>query len=67
MKDVQERPSAPKREHPALQNVIFFTFSIFMRHFRPPESGSAFPMQIWIQPSKINGSGFTTMTLLLSF
>jgi hypothetical protein len=37
---LQKKPTAPKREHPALQNIIFLNFfSIFVGHICPPESG----------------------------
>jgi hypothetical protein len=34
------QPSALKREHPALQNMKFLHFSVFVGHFFPSESGS---------------------------
>jgi hypothetical protein len=37
---LQEKPSALKREHPALQNMKFLNFFIFLGHFCPPGSGS---------------------------
>ncbi len=45
---LQEKPSAHKREHPALQNMDFFP-SIFTGHFCPPGSGSTDPNWIHIQ------------------
>ncbi len=58
------RPSYRRSLHPPKENVQhfktwnFFTFSV---SFCPP--GSAFPMLIWIQPTKVNadpyGSGST--------
>ncbi len=38
---LQEKPSALKREHPALQNMkILYFFSIIVGHFCPTGSGS---------------------------
>jgi hypothetical protein len=36
----KEKHSALRREHPALQKMKFFYFSIFLGHFCPPESES---------------------------
>jgi hypothetical protein len=37
----QEKPSALKRKHPALQKIKFINFfSMFVGHFYPPGSGS---------------------------
>ncbi len=45
---LQEKPSALKREHPALQNMkILYFFSIFVGHFCPPGSGSGYA--IWMR------------------
>jgi hypothetical protein len=38
MSKLQEKPSALKGKHPALQNIKFFNFSIFVAHL----------MLIWI-------------------
>ncbi len=57
MKDVQasEEASSPQRKRPVLQNNTFLTFFlVFVGHFCLPGSGSAFPMQILIQPIKIS-------------
>jgi hypothetical protein len=41
MSKLQERPSALKGEHPALQNLKFLNFLfIFVGHFRPSGLGS---------------------------
>jgi hypothetical protein len=41
---LQKKPSALKREHPALQNMKFLNFfPIFVVHFCPPGSGSRCP------------------------
>jgi hypothetical protein len=48
IKDVsklQKKPSALKREHPALQNMKYL---IFVDHFCPPGSGSGFRIRIQI-------------------
>jgi hypothetical protein len=37
---LQKKPSALKKEHPALQSMIFLNFSIFVGHFYPPGCGS---------------------------
>jgi hypothetical protein len=38
---LQKKPSALKREHPALQNMKFLKFVLlFVGHFCPPGSGS---------------------------
>jgi hypothetical protein len=53
---LQEKPSALKREHPALQKMkISVLFSIFLGHFCPPGSGSesAICMRIRIQQLKL--------------
>ncbi len=40
MSKLQKKPSALKREHPALQNMKFLKFfSVFVGHFCPPGSG----------------------------
>jgi hypothetical protein len=50
MPKLQEKPSALKREHPALQKMkILSFFSIFWVHFCPPGSGSAICMRIRIR------------------
>jgi len=40
MSKLLKKPSAVKREHPALKNMKFLIFSIFVGHFCPPGSGS---------------------------
>jgi hypothetical protein len=48
-----EKPSALKREQPALQKMKLITISILMGHFRPPGSGSGSQIRIrglhWIR------------------
>jgi hypothetical protein len=38
MSKLQKKPSALKREHPALQNMEFLIFSTFLGHFFTPGS-----------------------------
>ncbi len=39
MSTLQEKPSALKREHPALQKLKFINFFMFVGHFCPPGPG----------------------------
>ncbi len=48
---LQEKPSALKREHPALRNMnVLELFSIFASHFCPPGFGSSRPNPLRIHP-----------------
>jgi hypothetical protein len=40
MTNLQEQPSAFKKEHPALQKINLLTYSMFVGYFCPPGSGS---------------------------
>jgi hypothetical protein len=50
---LQEKISALKREHPALQKMKFINFFYFFGHFCPPGSGSKDPIEF--------GFGYTTL------
>jgi hypothetical protein len=60
MKDVKATGEASKSKpsneniQPSKQLISSLFFSFLMGHFCPPGSGTAFPMQIRIQPTKIN-------------
>jgi hypothetical protein len=45
MSTLQEKPSALKREHPALQKMKLVNFFKFFGHFCPPGSGSRGPVE----------------------
>jgi hypothetical protein len=47
---LQKKPSALKREHPALQNMKFLNFSTFVDQFCSPGSGSTDPIESGSNP-----------------
>jgi hypothetical protein len=57
---LQKKPSALKREHPALQNMKFLNFSTLVGHFCPPRSGFGFRIRIRIHWIRIHEKIFLT-------
>ena len=56
MSKLQEKPSALKREHPALRKMKFLNLIFFVGHFCPPGSGSG--------STDLIESGYRSLTLL---
>jgi hypothetical protein len=56
MSKLQEKPSALKREHPALRKMKFLNLIFFVGHFCPPGSGSG--------STELIESGYRSLTLL---
>jgi hypothetical protein len=54
---VQEKPSALKCEHSALQNMKFLNFALLCGHFSPPRSG----IRTWSSDLIESGSGSETL------
>ncbi len=74
MSKLQEKPSALKREHPALQKLNLLIFFMFVGLFCPPVSGAGCILRIririqvpqWIRNLSVSGSGSTTLIQLES-